>query len=308
MTRLPTGRTRAVTALVAISVTLGLWPAMGLAQTPAPHPVLDGAPELVGFGSAATIKGHLENGSPGHEVLLQQRRGERDWNTVAKREVTGNETVTFRRRDMRKTTLFRLVWKDDATGAKSASDSARVRVRPRLTFRIKPKDVFAGRRVRVAGHLFPIHGGRRVTVQQRVRGRWNTIKRVAVRHGDFVGRIKARTKGHRKLRVVFPGDRLSAPAKNTQPYTIYESDLATWYGPGFYGNRTACGQTLTTNTLGVAHRSLPCGTEVSILYGGRTVTVRVIDRGPYSSANWDLTSETADRLNFSGKDNIGVTR
>ncbi len=85
--------------------------------------------------------------------------------------------------------------------------------------------------------------------------------------------------------------------------------MATWYGPGFYGNSTACGKTLTTETLGVAHRSLPCGAKVSILYHGRSITVSVIDRGPYSgSANWDLTQETAERLGFSGTDEIGVTR
>jgi len=308
MTRLPTGRSRAAKVLLTITVTLGLWPALGLAQTPTPEPVLDGAPRLVGFGNTATIRGHLRDGSPGHEVLLEQRRGERKWHTVATREVSGDERFRFDRRDMRKSTRFRLVWEDEATGARNKSDTARVEVRPRLTFKVKPRDVFEGHKVRIAGHLLPIQGDRTVTVQQRVHGRWNTIKRLAVRRGDFTGRISARHKGHRKLRVVFPGDRISARAKNTRPYTIYESDPATWYGPGFYGNRTACGQTLGTRTLGVAHRTLPCGTRVSILYRGRTVTVKVIDRGPYSSADWDLTRETADRLNFSGSDNIGVTR
>ena len=308
MSRLPTGRSRAATVLLAISVTLGLWPAMGLAQTPVPQPVIDRAPALVGFGKTATIRGHLKDGSAGQKVLLQQRRGEREWNTVARRTVSGEESFTFNRLDMRKSTFFRLVWKDEATDAKTKSDTRRVEVRPRLTFRVRPKDVFAGRRVRITGHLFPIHGGRRVIVQQRVHGRWNTLKRLGVFHGDFAGRIEARNKGHRKLRIVFTGDKISSNAKNTQPYTIYESDLATWYGPGFYGNSTACGQTLTQNTLGVAHRTLPCGTRVSLLYRGRTVTVQVIDRGPYSSADWDLTRETADRLNFSGKEYIGVTR
>ena len=57
--------------------------------------------------------------------------------------------------------------------------------------------------------------------------------------------------------------------------------LASWYGPGFYGNRTACGQTYTPEIVGVAHLSLPCGTLVTLTYGPRTVTVAVIDRGPY---------------------------
>ena len=66
-----------------------------------------------------------------------------------------------------------------------------------------------------------------------------------------------------------------------------------WYGPGFYGHGTACGQTLTRSLIGVAHRSLPCGTKVTFRNpaNGRTITVRVVDRGPYVSGRlWDLTS------------------
>ena len=57
--------------------------------------------------------------------------------------------------------------------------------------------------------------------------------------------------------------------------------IASWYGPGFYGNRTACGQTYTPEIVGVAHRTLRCGTLVTLEYRGRTLTVPVIDRGPY---------------------------
>lgn len=65
-----------------------------------------------------------------------------------------------------------------------------------------------------------------------------------------------------------------------------------WYGPGFYGKRTACGQAYTTSIMGVAHRSLPCGTLVTFRNpaNGRTITVPVIDRGPYvAGRNWDLS-------------------
>ena len=74
--------------------------------------------------------------------------------------------------------------------------------------------------------------------------------------------------------------------------------LATWYGPGFFGHGTACGQTLRASTWGIAHRTLPCGTLVTISYGSRTVTVPVIDRGPYSGASVDLTSRTKQYLHF----------
>lgn len=65
-----------------------------------------------------------------------------------------------------------------------------------------------------------------------------------------------------------------------------------WYGPGFYGHRTACGLAYTTAILGVAHRSLPCGTLVTFRNpaNGRIKTVPVIDRGPYvTGRQWDLS-------------------
>ncbi len=79
---------------------------------------------------------------------------------------------------------------------------------------------------------------------------------------------------------------------------VRASALATWYGPGFYGKRTACGQTLTTTLVGVANRSLPCGTLVRLSYGTRRVVVPVIDRGPYGrlGAEWDLTTGAANAL------------
>jgi peptidoglycan lytic transglycosylase len=81
---------------------------------------------------------------------------------------------------------------------------------------------------------------------------------------------------------------------------------ATWYGPGLYGRHTACGRLLTARTLGVAHRSLPCGTPVKFLYRGRSIVTRVIDRGPYTHGNaWDLTLAVAEALNF---DEVGADR
>jgi rare lipoprotein A (peptidoglycan hydrolase) len=72
---------------------------------------------------------------------------------------------------------------------------------------------------------------------------------------------------------------------------------ATWYGPGLYGNRTACGQRLRRGTFGVAHKRLPCGTRVTFYHEGRFVTVRVIDRGPFRrGVAWDLTAAAARAL------------
>ncbi|HUB76030.1 MAG TPA: septal ring lytic transglycosylase RlpA family protein, partial [Solirubrobacteraceae bacterium] len=83
--------------------------------------------------------------------------------------------------------------------------------------------------------------------------------------------------------------------------------LATWFGPGFYGDQTACGQTMSPALLGVASRTLPCGTLVQIGYRGRHLTVPVVDRGPYGhiGAVWDLTAGTARALRV--KETVHVT-
>jgi peptidoglycan hydrolase-like protein with peptidoglycan-binding domain len=84
---------------------------------------------------------------------------------------------------------------------------------------------------------------------------------------------------------------------------------ATWYGPGFFGNQTACGQTLTRTTLGVAHRTLPCGSKVVLHYNGRFVRTTVIDRGPFDNgAKWDLTQATAEKLRLTYTDDVRVAK
>ncbi|HEV2249928.1 MAG TPA: septal ring lytic transglycosylase RlpA family protein [Candidatus Limnocylindria bacterium] len=83
---------------------------------------------------------------------------------------------------------------------------------------------------------------------------------------------------------------LRAAAVAEEPAAVI---LASWYGPGFYGNRTACGQIYTPELLGVAHLSLPCGTTLTLTYGGRALTATVIDRGPYiAGRTLDLSNAT----------------
>ncbi len=81
----------------------------------------------------------------------------------------------------------------------------------------------------------------------------------------------------------------SAQAKN---YWRFDGNIS-WYGPGFYGHRTACGVAYTPSIIGVAHRSLPCGTLVTFRNSatGRMVTAPVIDRGPYvTGRTWDMSA------------------
>ena len=68
-----------------------------------------------------------------------------------------------------------------------------------------------------------------------------------------------------------------------------------------YGHGVACGGILRVPELGVANKTLPCGTEVTFRYGGRAIRVPVIDRGPYiPGREWDLTGATAEALHFPG--------
>ncbi|GAC1438678.1 MAG: hypothetical protein NVSMB51_15060 [Solirubrobacteraceae bacterium] len=79
----------------------------------------------------------------------------------------------------------------------------------------------------------------------------------------------------------------------------------TFFGPGLFGSRTACGQRLTPHLAGVAHRTLPCGTPVTLLHNGRFLTVRVVDRGPYTrGVTFDLTSATARAIGLAGTGSV----
>ena len=94
-----------------------------------------------------------------------------------------------------------------------------------------------------------------------------------------------------------PSQPTATPSQAPGSWTTYKA--ATWYGPGFWGKSTACGTLLTPTTLGVAHRKLPCGTQVTFSYAGRSVTATVIDRGPFHKGYaWDLTKKTAKRVGF----------
>ncbi|HUY59342.1 MAG TPA: septal ring lytic transglycosylase RlpA family protein [Solirubrobacteraceae bacterium] len=88
---------------------------------------------------------------------------------------------------------------------------------------------------------------------------------------------------------------------------IFRSAIATIYGPGLWGHRTACGQRLQKTTLGVASRTLKCGTNVAVDFRGRELTVPVIDRGPFGGrASWDLTLATADALGVKETSTVGT--
>lgn len=103
------------------------------------------------------------------------------------------------------------------------------------------------------------------------------------------------------------GETSGGSATGTQTPAVSKPTLATWFGPGFYGHETACGQTMSAKLVGVASRTLACGTLVRIGYRGHELTVPVLDRGPYgdSGAMWDLTTAAAKALKI--KQTVRIT-
>ena len=269
-----------------------------------PTPVINRGSDVVGYGDRARIVGHLEGGRKGQVVALKRRIVGKGRTIARKKAVDENRRVVFRLKNRRRSAVFRLVFRPKK-GRKRVSNPHRIDVRPRLRFNVEPNDVKARKAVELRGTFAPAMPDRVVKLKLRVKGEWTVVKRVDVSDGVYFRTFVPEVKGHRKMRAAFASDDWNAETRRHERLWIYKRGPATWYGPGFWGNKTACGQTLRKKTLGVAHRKLPCGTRVNFLYKGRTITVRVIDRGPFGEADWDLTQRTARKLRFEGRDEVG---
>ncbi len=174
------------------------------------------------------------------------------------------------------------------------------------------------RTLRLGGAVPRRFAGRTVLIQLgSASGGWTTVASASAdRSGNFTARWASHRSGRFTLRAIVDrvGRRAGAATQSSAlaRVTVYPSAIATWYGPR--SNRvmtTACGTQLTSTTMGVAHRTLPCGTRVELYYHGRALVVPVIDRGPYANgADWDMTVAAADALGFTdaGVDRIGALR
>jgi hypothetical protein len=167
-----------------------------------------------------------------------------------------------------------------------------------------------GKKVRFRGTVDAKLAGRPVVVQSLdpATEAWTKQAKTTVKpDGTFIARWKPRRIGQFRTRALIGGSARTAAASPELTLTVFRPALATWYGPGFYGNKTACGIELTETLVGVAHRTLPCGTIVAVHYGSTTILAPVVDRGPYGGkAKWDLTKGAADLLGFTQTDRIGT--
>lgn len=168
---------------------------------------------------------------------------------------------------------------------------------------------FAGRDARLSGTVPERDAGRPVTIQRRDgQGAWTTIATTTAHSdGTFATTWTTERAGAFTVRAV-PGGAAAVRAAQDEPAAgepgtdrllVYRTALSTWYGSAMYGRRTACGQTLSASLIGVAHKTLPCGTRIAFYYHGRTVVAPVIDRGPYAgNRSFDLTYAAAKRLDM----------
>ena len=176
-----------------------------------------------------------------------------------------------------------------------------------------PPQGLVGRAKVFTGTAGRTSAGRTVAIERydQISRQWSPLTRATVaENGTFRARWKADRPGPARVRARIDGTTATAASKPPEvAITLYRAQQATWYGPGFYGNQTACGQTMTRTLVGVAHKTLRCGTRIEFLYRGRTLVAPVVDRGPYvDGITWDLTAAAAQRLGFSGSGTIGALR
>ena len=138
--------------------------------------------------------------------------------------------------------------------------------------------------------------GRAISERPRRRLRWAALGVATAALALGAGPAQAGTGG-----ASIASEEGTAPTNPDLVFSPMRSAGATWYGPGLYGNQTACGQTLTPTIIGVAHRNLPCGTTIKLNYDGHSLITQVIDRGPYTTGNaFDLTNAARRSLGFPG--------
>lgn len=164
-----------------------------------------------------------------------------------------------------------------------------------------------GRTVRFTGSVAGGGEGLAIAIQRLdpVNGWVDAASAVTDADGAFSAAWKADAAGTFSVRALVQRDgtqAAAASASGSTTLTVYKPTLAST----FFERRTACGLTLRPTTLGVAHKTLPCGTKVTFYYRGRTITVPVVDRGPYRRGyTWDLTEATGRKLGFDGLGRVG---
>jgi hypothetical protein len=265
---------------------------------------LRSAPRRIHYGHPVTVSGHVPKPAAGQTVELETvADGGARWHGL--QAATLGPRGGFKlRAPMWRSGLVRVVSAPSgiqvpASASRHVAVAADLRVRPRSI------DVLGSGPVNVRGRLLPERPGMPVALQGHYQDGWRTLASTRTgQAGGFGLRATPHSGLDRKLRVLFPGDgRNARSTQSAGSMTVYgNQSVASWYDDS---GATACG---FHAGLGVANRSLPCGTKVRFHYGGRSVTAVVDDRGPFvGGRDWDLNQNTAAALGFGGVGTVWTT-
>lgn len=187
-------------------------------------------------------------------------------------------------------------------------------VKERLHMRSMRLNVLAGTSMSATGSLRPRLGGAKIVLQLRSGRRWVTVAHTRTgARGRFRLRYRPHHTGSWLVRVGYvggpgmpPGEGGPRMRRRLGVLNAFRAADASWYGGG---GGLACGGQLTSATMGVANKTLPCGTWLTLRYGSHNVRVQVVDRGPYvAGREFDLTEATKRALGFEGVGVVWATR
>ena len=111
--------------------------------------------------------------------------------------------------------------------------------------------------------------------------------------------------------LVLSGSLIASAAEAHVHHASQGGGLASWYGPGFGGHRTASGERFNAGAFTAAHRSLPFGAQVRVTSRrtGRSIVVRINDRGPFVGGRViDLTPAASRALGMRGTEPVTLAR
>jgi rare lipoprotein A len=279
------------------------------------------SPKHVPLGDAIEVAGEAPAVGAGRKVVLEARYRRRSaWQRLSTAVISRHGKFAFHAHP-RHSALLRAVpagvqmasqaparalpAASGAVNGVSAQRVTPVKVAAQLRAIGRQHDVLAGDSVQVAGRLLPERAGRVVALQGHSAAGWRTLAHARTGgRGGFAVRYTPDVTGiARRLRVLFKGDHGNARSVGSAGATsVYQASVASWYDDG---GSTACG---FHAGLGVANRTLPCGTKVRFRHAGHTVTATIDDRGPYvGGRDWDLNQNTAAALGFDGVGTVWST-
>ncbi len=241
------------------------------------------------FGERIPVAGRVTTGDPVRVSVRFRASGTESWKRLHTTRANGRGQYRTTIRAKSNGALQIVPRRGDASRTKP------IRIKARTRLRVSTHNVNLGNRVRLGGLARP-GGHRRIKMivkgpdGRQIRGSSNS-------NGKFGSAWTPQQAGTYTIRAFVGNNRKAAGSGSARrKVTVFRPAGASWYGPG---GTTACGQTLTAGTIGVAHKTLPCGTRLTLRYGNRQVRVRVIDRGPYvAGREFDLTYATKEKLGF----------